>query len=420
MENDPYARLASAVSQERLWARHVEMGAIGGTAKGGVNRQALSGEDAAAQTLLASWARARGFTCHRDEIGNLFVRREGTDPGADPVFAGSHLDSQPTGGKYDGAYGVLAAFEVLEALEDLALSTRRPVEAVAWMNEEGSRFSPGAMGSGVFAGGMPIAEAIQRRDVAGVSVAEALEELNRLSAMPPRALAAVRPAYYLEAHIEQGPRLESAGMTIGVVSGIQGIRRYAVEVSGEEAHAGTTPRSNRHDALSAAVAIIAALEDLTRDAEDALRFTVGQLVVKPNSPNTIPSNVRFSIDLRHPDQALLDVTAQRITEIAARIAAERRCGVQTIALSAVAPTHFPKELVDIVRDAAKAEALPSMDMPSGAGHDAMYLNRICPSAMVFVPCLKGVSHNEAESATAADLAAGVRVLARTLVDLANR
>jgi len=413
-------RISEAVSQSRLWDRHVAMGAIGATARGGVNRLALSATDAAAQAALAGWAAARGFQCARDEIGNLFVRREGLDPDAAPVLMGSHLDSQPTGGRFDGTYGVLAGFEVLEALADSGTHTRRPVEVVAWTNEEGSRFQPGCMGSAAFTGVFPLDRMLGMQDRDGVSVSSALAELTKAAPVAFRSMQSVKPAAYLEAHIEQGPRLEAAGATIGVVTGIQGIRRLIVTVRGEEAHAGTTPRASRRDAVSAAVAVIGALESMCKDPEDAVRFTVGRMEVSPNSPNTVPSKVEFSIDLRHPDAALLATLGDSIAETVQATASGRRCEAEVKHVSHVPPTVFSDATVGLIRTATEALQYRYLEMPSGAGHDAMYLNRVCPTGMIFVPCLRGVSHNEAESATAEDLAAGTRVLAATLVALADR
>ncbi len=411
--------LCAAVSEARLQQRHDRLGSIGATPRGGVNRLALTATDATAQAMLVEWAIERGFHCSRDEIGNLYIRREGTDPRLDPVFMGSHLDTQPTGGRFDGAYGVLAGFEVLEALADLGRPTRRPVEVVAWTNEEGSRFQPGCMGSAAFSGVFPLDRMLAAKDRDGVTVGEALAAVDRATPLPPRPMASVRPAAYLEAHIEQGPRLEAAGATIGVVDGIQGIRRLAVTVHGEEAHAGTTPRAVRRDAVSAAVAAIGALEALLHDADDRVRFTVGRMEVSPNSPNTVPSRVDFSIDLRHPDADTLRTLGDRIDAVACEAARARRCSAVVTQVSHVQPTVFDDATVSLVRNATRLLGYPCLEMPSGAGHDAMYLSRICPTAMVFVPCLGGVSHNEAESATAADLAAGARVLAAALVALAD-
>src|SRR6266404_9476305 len=273
---------ASAVREDRLWQRHVDMAKLGSTPRGGVNRQALSAEDAAARNQLMGWARERGFEIFTDAIGNLFVRRDGSDPTALPVMSGSHMDSQPTGGRFDGMYGVLAAFEALEALEDAGVKTKRPVLAVAWTNEEGSRFQPGAMGSAVFAGHNKLDEMLLVKDWKGVVLKDALAETLQAA---PASMRAGKPGFaldgYVEAHIEQGPRLENERTTIGVVTAIQGSRRYIVEILGEEAHAGTTPRAARKDAYLAATRIAAAMYDATTDADDTLRFTIGRVDVLP-------------------------------------------------------------------------------------------------------------------------------------------
>ncbi len=418
MATSPDKDASVAVSEARLWQRHCEMAKLGATAKGGVNRQALSAEDIAARKLLASWATSRGFSVSTDAIGNLFVRRAGEQNDAAPVMTGSHMDSQPTGGRCDGIYGVLAGFEVLEALEDAGIRTRRPVEVVAWMNEEGSRFPVGAMGSAVFAGRLALDKALAVRDPKGVTVAAALAETLAAAPVPRRDGLGGPVAAYLETHIEQGPRLEAGRKTIGVVTGIQGSRRYAVEVTGEEAHAGTTPRAARTDALSAAVAIVSALEKLMEDPTDTVRFTVGRFEVFPGSPNTVPGRVYFTIDFRHPDLAVLDERGGRIAAVAAAHA--RGCAVSVGPLTDVPPTIFAAPVVDLVRDCTARLGLPHMDMPSGAGHDAMHIATLCPAGMIFVPCERGISHNEAENATPSDLAAGCRVLAEALTTLASR
>jgi N-carbamoyl-L-amino-acid hydrolase len=411
--------LANAVREDRLWQRHADMAKLGGTPKGGVNRQALSPEDAAARNQLAAWARARGFSISTDAIGNLFVRREGSDPDARPVLSGSHMDSQPTGGRFDGMYGVLAAFEALEALEDSGIETRRPVVAVAWTNEEGSRFQPGAMGSAVFAGQYGLDEMLAARDWKGVKLADALAETLGAAPAPMRdGKPGFALDYYVEAHIEQGPRLENAGMTIGVVTGIQGSRRYIVETDGEEAHAGTTPRAARKDAFAAATRIAAAMYKATTDADDTLRFTIGRVEVHPGSPNTVPGKATFTIDMRHPQDAVLEAHEKTLRDIVAGRAAP--CSAKIERVTAVAPTDFDPRVIDLVRGKAGALGLSHMDMPSGAGHDAMHIARLCPAGMIFVPCERGISHNEIENATPADLAAGTRVLVEVLAELANR
>jgi N-carbamoyl-L-amino-acid hydrolase len=417
---EPDLRATSRVSEARLWQRHMAMAAIGATAKGGVNRQALSAEDAQARKLLVSWAASRKFDVATDAIGNLFIRRAGSDPSARPVLTGSHMDTQPTGGRFDGIYGVLAGFEVLEALEDAGVATRRPVEVVAWTNEEGNRFQPGAMGSAVFAGTYDLAKMLGVKDQKGVSLADALAETQRATPVPSRGQPGFAIDGYVEAHIEQGPRLEAAGRTIGVVTLVQGQRRYAVEVLGEEAHSGTTPRAARKDAFLAAVDIVAALAPAMAagDDGDTVRFTVGRFEVYPGSPSTVPARVNFIIDLRHPDPQVLDDRKRRIFELVEQH--KGRCNATVAKITEVPPTPFAPAVIDLVRRGAGALGLSHMDMPSGAGHDAMHIAPLCPSGMIFVPCLKGISHNEAESATPADLAAGTRVLAATLVALADQ
>lgn len=412
-------RSSGAVQEDRLWQRHAEMAKLGGTPKGGVNRQALSAEDAAARTLLMSWAKARNFAVFTDAIGNLFVRRDGADSKAPPVMSGSHMDSQPTGGRFDGMYGVLAAFEALEALEDAGIRTRRPVIAVAWTNEEGSRFQPGAMGSAVFAGACKLDEMLATKDWKGVVLKDALDETLKAAPAPMReGNPGFDVGFYVEAHIEQGPRLEAAHKTIGVVTAIQGSRRYIVEIDGEEAHAGTTPRAARKDAYAAATRIAAAMYEATNDADDTLRFTIGRVEVSPGSPNTVPGKVTFTIDMRHPDDAVLEAHEKKLHDIVSRKA--KPCPARIERVTNVAPTGFDTRVIDLVRSKAQGLKLTHMDMPSGAGHDAMHIARLCPAGMIFVPCERGISHNEIENAAPSDLAAGTRVLVEVLQELANR
>ncbi len=410
---------ADAIREDRLWQRHADMAKLGGTPKGGVNRQALSAEDAAARNLLASWAKARGFSMFTDAIGNLFVRREGRDAAALPVMSGSHMDSQPTGGRFDGMYGVLAAFEALEALEDAGVKTKRPVVAVAWTNEEGSRFQPGAMGSAVFAGHYKLDDMLSAKDWDGVVLKDALASTLKAAPAP---LKAGKPGFaldgYVEAHIEQGPRLENEGKTIGVVTAIQGSRRYIVTIDGEEAHAGTTPRAARKDAYAAATRIAAAMYEATTDVDDTLRFTIGRVEVSPGSPNTVPGKAVFTIDMRHPQDAVL--TAHEATLEAIVAAKATPCPARIERVTNVPPTDFDPTVIGLVREKAAGLGLTHKDRPSGAGHDAMHIARLCPTGMIFVPCERGISHNEIENATPADLAAGTRVLVEVLEALANR
>src|ERR671923_1744705 len=318
------AAVVQAVREDRLWQRHMDLARIGATGRGGVNRQALTPEDVEARLRVLGWAATRGFSASVDAIGNMFIRRSGSDFTASPVLAGSHLDTQPTGGNFDGVYGVLAAFEVLEAASDAGVVTPRPLEVVVWTNEEGSRFQPATMGSAVFAGALPLETALATTDAAGISVAQALAEtMQRLAVSQQRAFRCPIAAY-VEAHIEQGPILEATHHTIGIVSGIQGLRWFRIEVTGEEAHAGTTPRRIRKDAFVAAIRMVTALQKLMDDEADTVRFTVGRFEVTPNSPNTVPSGVLFTIDLRHPDADVLSRLGDRVEPVCRTHA--KRCG----------------------------------------------------------------------------------------------
>jgi beta-ureidopropionase / N-carbamoyl-L-amino-acid hydrolase len=410
--------IAKAVNEQRLWQRHMNLAKIGATAKGGVNREAFTPEEAEARKLLASWAEARGFSCAVDDIGNLFFRRAGTDPNADPVVTGSHIDSQPTGGKFDGAYGVLAGLEVLEAAEDSGITTKRPLEFVAWTNEEGGRFQPATMGSGVYTGAMDIEEMLSVQDRAGEVVRDLLPLTLAATPNAEKRPLGTKFAAYIEAHIEQGPILEMEEQTIGVVTGIQGTRWFAIEVEGSEAHAGTTPFSARRDAFRAAHAMIAEMYELTVDDEDILRFTVGCFEVSPGSPNTVPGHVYFTLDIRHPDGVLLKGLGDKVEEVCKRNAGGLPYKVRET--YNVPPIQFDTDVVNRIRDSTKALDLSHRDMISGALHDAKYMNDICPAGMIFVPCEKGISHNEVEAADPKDLAAGARVLAEAMIALANQ
>ncbi len=410
------ADAAKFIDQERLWRRHMQMAEHGATASGGVNRQALSAEDVAAQKVLIGWGSAIGLTAATDPAGNLFLRMAGTAADAEPVITGSHLDSQPSGGKFDGVYGVLAGLEALEAIHAAGIRPRRPVEIVAWMNEEGSRFAPGMMGSSAFAGAVPLETILPIRDPAGVEVAQAMAEvrvaLRDLPIWPLR-----RPVHaYVEAHIEQGPLLERDGYTVGVVTGIQGKRTFAVTVTGEEAHAGTAPRRERQDALVAAVAMIQAMNAAFADTDDLVKFTVGRFDIKPNAPSVVPALARFSIDLRHPDSTVLRTLGDQVAGLCA--AHRGPCLVDVVELSTAMSLVFPARMRERIRRHARLLQIPTMDILSSAGHDARYLHAICPAGMIFVPCRAGISHNEAESAEPGHLADGARVLVQTLLELA--
>ena len=407
----------AAISEQRLWQRHMALAEHGATARGGVNRQALSAEDIAARQTMIGWAKSLDLSVHGDALGNFFLRLEGREPQLAPVLTGSHLDSQPTGGKFDGVYGVLAGFEILEAIRDCGLQPRRSIEVVAWMNEEGSRFAPGMMGSAGYAGARSESEIVAVRDAQKISVAEALHMLDSaLPDVPKRALGL--PVHcYIEAHIEQGPELEAHETQIGIVTGIQGKRTFRVTVTGEEAHAGTTAHRKRRDALIAASGMIQALEQLCFDPLDLTRFTVGMLRVEPNAPSVVPAKAVFSIDIRHPLSARLIELGDAVDALCQRHAGP--CEVRVEELSTAMSLDFPESIRTDIESAARQLGLSHMRLLSAAGHDARYMHDICETGMIFVPCLKGVSHHESESATSTDLVAGARVLAEVVWKRAN-
>ncbi len=408
--------VAAEVSQERLWTLLMDLAEFGATAGGGVNRQALSIEDTQAKNFVCRWAAERGLPAYQDEIGNLFVRYEGQNSALKPVMIGSHLDSQPTGGRFDGAFGVVAGMEVIEALRSAQARPLRAVEAVAWTNEEGSRFQPGAMGSSVFAGRRSVHHMREVSD-GSISLGDALDRSLAETRAEHRALGSVLPHSYLEPHIEQGPILEARGLSVGVVTAVQGMRRFIIEIAGEAAHAGTAPLRSRRDALVSAVKVIAGLHEMVHDPEDITRFTIGKFELAPGSPNTVPHAAAFTIDLRHPNETALE---QLTATIGAAVQARcQPCSGRATTLSAIEPTEFDPNLLALIRRTASQLGIEHTDIVSGAGHDAMHLARICPSAMVFAPCRDGVSHNESESAEPDDLAAATRVAASAVFEIGS-
>ncbi|MBW0004211.1 MAG: M20 family metallo-hydrolase [Hyphomicrobiales bacterium] len=409
---------AGKIDVDRFRARHEAMAAIGATGRGGIDRQALTEAEIEARALVIGWARLRGYALSVDPIGNLFIRRPGRGGGFAPVLAGSHLDSQPNGGNFDGVYGVLAALEVLEALDDGGIETDRPIEVVVWTNEEGARFQPTTMGSAVYVGALPLQQALAVRGRDGVTVSEALAcMLRKLPHCADRALATPLHAY-VEAHIEQGPILESARRKIGVVLGIQGLRQYAVTVEGTEAHAGTTPRLRRRDAFVAARRIAAEFDRVATDAKDIARLTIGRFDVSPGTTNTIPGKVTMTVDVRHPDEHELERLDRAIREICRERAQPCSASIETLLTSRT--VNFATSVVDAVREEAARLGHGALDIMSGATHDAAFLARLCPTGMIFVPCRDGVSHNEAEYTSLENMVAGVEVLAGVVQRLSRR
>jgi len=409
--------IGSHVNGDRLWKRLMQLAQFGATEKGGVCRLALSNEEHQARRQLVDWAKDLGLQAETDDAANLFLKLEGTDKRLPPLLIGSHIDSQPTGGKFDGAYGVIAALEAVEAITLSGKRPRRSVEVVAWMNEEGSRFAPGMMGSAVFSGQRSIGEIQAVTDAQGVSVEDALAQtLSDLPELPRRSLG-FKAAGFIEAHIEQGVTLERIGVPIGIVTGIQGKRTFRVDIEGEESHAGTTARADRKDALVSAVAIIDALQKAMWDEADSVRFTIGRLVVTPNAPSVVPGRAVFSIDLRHNDAETVQSMGDRIAEICHQHRGACRVSVQPLLYDE--PIDFPDDVLDVIRDASDRLQIPHQNLPSPAGHDARYLHYVCPTGMIFIPCKGGISHNEAESIEKNDAEAGAKVLAETAYHLAS-
>jgi N-carbamoyl-L-amino-acid hydrolase len=407
------------INAPRLLQRIADFAAVGATPAGGVNRQALSAEDRAARRLLTELATARGFSIHQDAIANLFIRRKGHDPSLPPVLIGSHLDSQPTGGRFDGALGTLSAFEVLESLEDAGVVTERSIEVVSWTNEEGSRFSPGCMGSMAFVGAGDIRG---WQDMHGVDGARFSDELAAtLNALPEAATQPLGHAVsaFVEVHIEQGPVLERAGIPIGLVTGVQGTRWLEISFSGEAAHAGTTPLEFRRDPMAAAVAAIAQLQLAVMPTDPMARLTVGRMTIEPSSVNVIPSRVTFTIDIRHPQEDVLSAIEAQV-DAECRASAERHMvGVHIEKRFDLAPGKFDTAIVDVIGRACERLGVSSMKLVSGAFHDAHFISRVAPTAMVFVPCRDGISHNEAEFVTSENIETGAKILLETALSLAR-
>jgi beta-ureidopropionase / N-carbamoyl-L-amino-acid hydrolase len=406
----------SLINADRLWTRLMALAEIGATPAGGVNRQALSDGEIAAWRRVIAWAREAGLTAATDPAGNLFLTLAGRDRASPPILIGSHLDSQPTGGKFDGAAGVMAALEVAVSFAERGETPAPDLIVVAWMNEEGCRFAPGMMGSEAFASVRGI-EAIRAvRDANGISVGEELDRLHASFPDLPRKPLGFTAAAYLELHIEQGPLLEAADRVIGLVTGIQGKKTFRVVVGGAEGHAGTLPQQARRDALAAFARMAAALHNEIGGIDAEIKFTIGRVTVEPNAPSVVPSRVTFSIDLRHPDNEVLDAAGARVEALCHRHASP--CAVAITPLVDAPSNDFDSELRERIARAADDQDLPAMAILSAAGHDARHLAKVCPAAMIFIPCRDGASHVEHEWAEPGHVAAGATVLAQVLRDLA--
>ena len=406
------------INGQRLWDSLMEMALIGATAKGGVCRLALTDLDREGRDLFVRWAKEAGCKITVDRMGNVFARRAGKDDSLDPVVTGSHADSQPTGGRFDGIYGVLGGLEVIRTLDDHGIETDRPIEVVIWTNEEGSRFAPAMVASGVFAGVFTEEYGLSRADVDGKTMGQELQRIGYAGEIP----CGRRPIHAaFELHIEQGPILETEDITIGVVTHAQGQRWYEVTLTGQESHAGPTPMPRRRDALLGAARIIDLVNRIGIAHAPFACATVGMLNVYPNSRNVIPGRVFFTVDMRHPEDNVL-----------AQMDAELRSGVEEIALASKVevssleqifyykPVTFDADCVASVRAAAQRFGYSHRDMVSGAGHDACYLAQVAPTSMVFVPCVGGISHNEIEDAKPEWIEAGANVLLHAILGRAGR
>lgn len=408
-----------AVDGDQLWRDLRDVASLGGRSDGGVGRLALDDNDVQARLWLAERARRIGCTARVDPLGNLFLRREGADPTLAPVVTGSHVDSQPAGGAYDGIYGVLGGLAVLEALHRSGMPHRHAIEVVAWTNEEGVRFAPGTTGSSGFVGERSLEDSRRIAGTDGVTFGEAVDIcITRLTKAGVAVGRLGSPIHaFVELHIEQGPVLEGKGIPIGVVSAIQGVTWFRFTVHGMSNHAGTTPRASRKDAFEGAVALASVLREAACEPQDITRFTVGRFQIMPDSINTIPGTVIFTVDLRDPDERRLADVERRFMELASRNWAG--CSIEVERISKIHPVTFPRSITRTIAEAAQDVGLAAAEIVSGAFHDSMFLARHCPTGMIFIPCAGGLSHHPAESITQEHAAAGTRVLAAALLRLAS-
>ncbi len=404
------------INGERLWQSLMEMAAIGATPKGGNCRLALTDLDKQGRDFFIAWCKDAGCTISIDGMGNIFARRAGRDPNRAPVLCGSHLDTQPTGGRFDGVLGVLAGLEIMRTLNDHAVETDAPLEVVCWTNEEGSRFSPAMMGSGVFAGVFNEIEIKASKDEDGVSLGDELVRIGYAGDMP---VGGRNIGAYFELHIEQGPILEAEEKTIGVVTDAQGQRWYEINITGQESHAGPTPMPVRKDALVSAAKIIQEVNRIGHAFPPNACATVGHMVSSPNSRNVIPGHVFLTVDFRHPDADILLEMDGLLKGFCTETASADGVKIEVTDFWQFAPTPFDPACVGAVRDGAAVSGYSHRDICSGAGHDAVYMAQVAPAGMIFIPCEDGISHNEIENATPEDCTAGTNVLLHALLSRAE-
>ena len=404
------------VDGQRLWDSLMEMAKIGALPNGGCGRLTLTDEDREGRDLFVRWCEQAGCTVTIDRMGNIFARRLGSDPDRPPVVTGSHLDTQPHGGKFDGVYGVLSGLEIVRTLNDADIETAAPIEVAVWTNEEGARFAPSMIGSGVFAGVYEIDFAHGQTDTEGNLFGAELERIGYAGPEP----CGGRPfTASFEVHIEQGPILEREECAIGVVTGVQGMRWFDLTLKGQDSHAGPTPMEGRRDCLVAAASIITAVNNIAKDHAPNGRGTVGQLDVSPNSRNTVPGEVFLTVDLRHPEAATLEALEGqlRAASAAAALSAGVSCEIEKVMDNP--PVVFEEACVESVRMAAKQLGYEHMDVVSGAGHDSCHIADVAPTSMIFIPCDDGLSHAEAENAHPEHITAGCNVLLHAILERAG-
>jgi len=405
------------VNPQRLWDTLMETARFGATAKGGIKRLTLSDEDKRVRDWFRAQAQALGCTVSVDEVGNMFARRAGKNPALAPIAMGSHLDTQPTGGKFDGALGVLGALEAMRTLTESGYETNAPLELVNWTNEEGSRFAPAMLASAVFAGVFTPEYAYSRTDRDGKTFGD---ELARIGFKGEEKAGARKFGAMFELHIEQGPILEEEACMIGIVQGVQGMRWYEVTVTGQDAHTGATPMRLRKNALVGAARMIDRIDAIAHEHAPQAVGTVGLIESRPNSRNVIPGEVFFTVDFRHPDDAVLDAMEAKFRSALTDILTPLRLTFAEARIWHQPAIRFAPELIDCVRIGADKAGLKSREMVSGAGHDAAYIARVAPTTMIFVPCAGGISHNEAESTSLDECAAGAQVLLNAVLEYDQR
>ena len=408
--------MTPSINADRLWQSIMDMATIGPTPEGGSCRLALSSEDTRARTLLLEWCQPLNLHVEHDAIGNMFLRREGKEPAAHAVAFGSHLDTVPTGGRFDGVFGVLAGLEVMRALHEADIRTRAPLELVNWTNEEGSRFRPAMMGSRVHAGDMTLEDALAITDDTGTSVADALRSSGQGDGLTPSPRGW---ACWLEAHIEQGPVMEATGADIGVVTSTVHARYFQLTITGEPSHVGPTTMDRRRDSLAATAEIILAVERIAHAAEPNGRASATWIENFPNARGNVANITRLHCDVRHEHAQRAIAMEAELREALDAIAARRRVSIAVDPYTTFGPVAFDQTLGNLLRRKAEARQLSTRDMIAAAGHDSVLIAPLCPSAMLFVPSVDGITHNPREYSTKEQVARGAQVLLDTVLDLAG-